>query len=80
MRYPRKCPTKKKCYETAEQASAALADLQAAPREHPVRLAMLSIYSCRRCGWFHVGHDTGPVKSWTARRGKHRKIRQNRPT
>ena len=32
-----------------------LESLQA--REHPVRAAMLSVYRCRLCQWFHLGHS-----------------------
>ncbi len=64
-----RCPTQKKCFRTPFEARPYLESLRAA--EHPQRAAKLSTYRCRDCGWFHIGHNFGPVSQRTARRGKH---------
>ena len=61
--YPLKCPTKKKCFRTPDEATPHLHSLRAS--EHPARAVLLSVYRCRLCQWFHIGH-TVPVR----RRGR----------
>lgn len=67
---PLKCPTKKKCFRSVAEAQPYIDNL--APTEHPSQAKLLIVYRCRRyCGWFHIGHDRGPMKQRTTRRGKH---------
>ena len=61
--HPMKCPTKKKCFRTLDEAQPYLESLKAS--EHPVRAAMLATYRCPHCQWLHIGHS-GPVR----RRGR----------
>jgi len=68
---PRKCRSKKKCFQTPAEADVYIVEL--AKVDHPSRFKRVGVYLCA-CGWFHIGHNFGPVHERTARRGKHRRL------
>jgi hypothetical protein len=63
------CPTGKLCFRTPAEAEPYREALAA--DEHPKKAERLHSYHCKRCGWFHNGHDG--MFPHPRRRGKHRR-------
>lgn len=77
MAHQATCQIGKQRYFSFREAAAALQRLLAVGREHPARLKRLRVYRCRQCGAYHLGHNFGLRTEWTARRGKHRRLRRD---